>query len=346
MCIIAGYVGTKPAAPILIEMLRKEEAMDSGFYTGIATIHEGKIHYRKKVGSLDRLLAETDAADLPGTIGILHGRTPGGKGTDVDSWSHPFTCEKDGEVKTAFVLNGFQGFFKDWNTENIIPVAQSLIDAGYEMKTAVPADGFTPCLANGTRVHGSDVRTQYASKLILEGMDTVSAVGKTFCDVPVEAVGLMLAQAEPDAITWVRYNFPMHLSFADHGAYLATVPLAFPEDAGDTILLPAASSGLIKKDHYTCYPFQQPHATVAPITPELWKVAYEKIIEHIRQGETVFRPIVDPLFHGGDVTQMGAVLYQVLSHLYKEGRIKIEIDYVPGHGEGIMAPKARYILVD
>ena len=346
MCIIAGYVGTKRAAPILIEMLRKEEAMDSGFYTGIATIHEGKIHYRKKVGSLERLLAETDAADLPGTIGIIHGRTPGGNGTYVDSWSHPFTCEKDGEVKTAFVLNGCQGFFKDWCTEHTMPIAQSLIDAGYEMKTAVPAKGTTPCLANGTKVHGSDVRTQYASKLILEGMDTVSAVEKTFCDIPVEAIGLMLAQAEPDAITWVRYNFPMHLSFADHGAYLATVPLAFPEDAGETLLLPAASSGLIKKDYYTCHPFKNPPATVSPITPEIWSVAYQRISEHIRQGKTGFAPLFEPMFQGGDVTQRNAVTYQVLSHLYKEGRIKIEINYVPGHGEGIMAPKARYIWVE
>ena len=78
MCTIAGYVGTKPAAPLLIEMMRKEEGIDSGFYTGIATIHEGKIHYRKVVGDLAQLLKETDAAELPGTIGIIHSRTPGG----------------------------------------------------------------------------------------------------------------------------------------------------------------------------------------------------------------------------------------------------------------------------
>ena len=35
MCNIAGYIGTKQAAPIIIEMLRKQEPWDSGFYTGI-----------------------------------------------------------------------------------------------------------------------------------------------------------------------------------------------------------------------------------------------------------------------------------------------------------------------
>ena len=44
MCNIAGYAGKCAAAPILIEMLRKEEGFDGGFYTGIATVHEGKIH--------------------------------------------------------------------------------------------------------------------------------------------------------------------------------------------------------------------------------------------------------------------------------------------------------------
>lgn len=75
MCIL-GYNGTKPAAPLLIEMLRRTEGMDAGCYTGIATLHEGKIHYRKLAGNLDRLLAETDAIELPGSIGIIHSRTP------------------------------------------------------------------------------------------------------------------------------------------------------------------------------------------------------------------------------------------------------------------------------
>ena len=48
MCIIAGYSGNKPAAPILIEMLKKAEYIDGGLSTGIATIHEGKLYMRKQ----------------------------------------------------------------------------------------------------------------------------------------------------------------------------------------------------------------------------------------------------------------------------------------------------------
>ena len=46
MCNIAGYVGNQPAAPILLEMLRKQEGLAGGYYTGIATIHEGKMYYK------------------------------------------------------------------------------------------------------------------------------------------------------------------------------------------------------------------------------------------------------------------------------------------------------------
>ena len=56
MCNIAGYIGARPAAPILIEMLRAQEGLNAGFYTGIATLHEGVIHYRKVVGNLSDLL--------------------------------------------------------------------------------------------------------------------------------------------------------------------------------------------------------------------------------------------------------------------------------------------------
>ena len=45
MCNIAGYVGEKRAAPILIEMMKKQEGFAGGYYTGIATIHKGKIYH-------------------------------------------------------------------------------------------------------------------------------------------------------------------------------------------------------------------------------------------------------------------------------------------------------------
>ena len=40
MRVIAGYSGNRRAAPILIEMIRREQFFDGGKVTGIVTIHE------------------------------------------------------------------------------------------------------------------------------------------------------------------------------------------------------------------------------------------------------------------------------------------------------------------
>jgi len=42
MCNIAGYVGTKPAAPILIEMMRKQEGLMPEFILVLRLFMKGK----------------------------------------------------------------------------------------------------------------------------------------------------------------------------------------------------------------------------------------------------------------------------------------------------------------
>lgn len=331
MCIISGYVGTKQAAPILIDMMRKEEGLDGGHYTGIATLHEGRIHYRKLEGNLDTLLEMTDAASLPGTVGFLHSRTPGDP-TFVDRWAHPFTCEKNGEVLTALIANGIYGCRADIVKENGTKIAEKLLDAGYELKSVIDykKSGIpTPC---GLNAHVSDVIAQYATQLIENGTDTVAALAAGFEDIPLEAVGLFLNKQEPDTISWARNNFPMHVAFCEHGAYLATVPLAFPADAREYQLLPALSSGQVTKDRFTCRPFKNPAFTVAPITPELWTAAYQKFQDALHQGKhNGFSFVFLEDFEPADCTPKNAVNYQVMSHLYKKGVIRIEKTTVPGH---------------
>lgn len=80
MCTLAGYIGDQRAAPVLFEMLSRQEGLAGGFYTGIATVHEGRLYYEKVVGDSATLFAETKAWELPGNIGIIHTRTPSGGG--------------------------------------------------------------------------------------------------------------------------------------------------------------------------------------------------------------------------------------------------------------------------
>ena len=64
MCNIAAYAGNRQAAPILLEMLRRQQDYDGGMSAGIATVHEGKLYWRKVVGSVETLMQETVFAPL------------------------------------------------------------------------------------------------------------------------------------------------------------------------------------------------------------------------------------------------------------------------------------------
>ena len=337
MCNIAGYIGDKPAVPILIDMMRAQEGLDGGCYTGIATIHEGKIHYRKLVGDLERLLAETDAESLPGTIGIIHTRTPGDTG---DSWAHPFVCEREGEIKTAFVLNGCEGNFKTVKQKGS-EIAERLIAKGFDLKSRVPSNGKSVTLSDNTRVHPTDIICQLIGEKMEEGYDIPDAMAEAYCELPKEVVGLMISLAEPDTIAWSRMNFPMHIGFADHGAYLATAPQAFPRDAGEPHLLPVLSSGLIYKDSFTCRPFKKKPGTVAELNSHTRQITYDAICQALREEkQTVptLGKLIWNMFDPADCTQRGAAIYAALYDLDRQGKLKMEKGYKPGVREGLQAP--------
>ncbi len=339
MCNIAGYVGERTAAPILIEMIRAQEGLNGGFYTGIATLHEGKIYYRKVVGDLETLLGRTDAASLPGNIGIIHSRTPGDLG---DEWAHPFVCERGGEVFTAHVYNGSLGFFKDLNPKRVA-LAEQLLSEGYKMRSLVSeSNGKNLTLTDGSRVHISDLMCQLVSKKMIEGERADLAMEKGFCEIPAEIVGLMLSVKDPDAIVFARMNMPMHVGTAKHGNYLATAPQAFPDDAkGEPYLLPVFSRGYIKKDGVSFSQFEKSPATVAPLSPRLMSESYTAICRALRESKhrmSELTKLIRPLFDEADCQQAACAVYAILAELKHQKLLKIEHGTRPGVFEGLTAP--------
>jgi len=339
MCNIAGYVGTKQAAPILLEMLRKQEGLDSGFFTGIATIHEGKIYYAKVVGDINTLLEQTDAASLPGTIGIIHSRTPGGV-YDNREWAHPFTTERDGEVRSALVLNGMIGRWSP-QMQDYLALGKQLHTGDYPLKSEVYAPGKPWTIGNDIGVHNSDIFAQLMAKHIDDGADAATALWNTYARMPEEIATLALSVTEPNAIAWGRMDFPMFRVTVEDGTYLATSPLALPEESHE--LLPAAAAGLVYKDGYTCRPFgKELRDIVAPITPELMMKVYDIICQALQED----RQIVNGLFRIISRTlgkeycyQIMPMIYEITWDLHRQGRLVIEEEYIRGQTDALKAPK-------
>lgn len=338
MCNIAGYVGNRPAAPVLIEMMRREEGWNGGCYTGIATLHEGRLYYAKLTGDLENLICNTDACCLPGNIGILHSRTPSGGG---DEWAHPFMGGRGELITTAYVANGAAGCFSD-RLHEISAQALRLEREGYTFRSREEnAVGKYPTLSDGDSVHMSDVMAQLITEKIDVGMDASCAMDSAFCEMPSEIVGLMLSLAEQDCIMWSRINMPMFVGFAEHGAYLASTPQAFLDDAGESTMLPACSGGRVYPGHYTVSPYICPPAKVAPVTPGVLKNAYAALEDLLSKSACTFSEMakaVNPLFEKADCTQANALVYWILSAFEKEGRLIVERRTKEGVFPGLTAP--------
>ncbi len=345
MCNIAGYVGTQPAAPILLKMMLAEEGFGGGFYTGIATIHEGKIHYAKLTGDTKRLIENTDAASLPGTVGIIHSRSNSGGG---DEWAHPFIGAKNGEPQIAYVANGVVGHFSSRRDEQM-KTADALLAAGYDMQSRVVLDSkMYNKLSDGTTAHMSDVMCQLILSEMDSGLAPADAMSTAFCGMPSEIVGLLLSLAAPDAVVFSRINYPMSIGFADHGAYLATTAVAFPEDAGEPMLLPACSSGYVYRDHLTVLPYKNPPAKTAPITARVRAEAYDAILARLAEGAQMMGALCKaaaPCFDEADLRQDAPLAYDIVDALHRAGKVRFENIRVPGAFDYLDAPKIRISLV-
>lgn len=340
MCNIAGYVGERQAAPILIEMLQKQEGFAGGFYSGIATIHEGRIYHAKLTGDVKTLLKNTNAATLPGNIGIIHSRSKSGGG---DSWAHPFIGCRDGRECEAYVANGYAGRFsicdKEYNA-----LAESLINDGWQLTSKIVAENKNyQTLSDGSTVHMSDVMCQLITKNIAEGAAADRAIADAFCTMPNEIVGLLLSLTETDKIFWGRINRPMMLSFTGHGAYLGTTALSFPKDRGEVITLPANSSGYVTKSSFSASPFKKAPATVGEISAKLWKSGVDAVRAALKEGSKTFKQIEKevmlPLFTSGDCAPNALLGYEVLRSLKEAGEIEIETNMVEGAVKELSAPQ-------
>jgi len=122
MCGIVGYVGAKPAGPLLLEALKRLEyrGYDSA---GLALVSESGLSVYKAAGRISALEQQLDPHELRGTVGIAHTRwATHGAPTTINA--HPHT---DQTGTLAVVHNGI--------IENGPSIRRALLDRGHTFRS-------------------------------------------------------------------------------------------------------------------------------------------------------------------------------------------------------------------
>ena len=147
MCGIIGILGERPAAPLLLEGLKRLEyrGYDSA---GVATLVDGAIHRRRAEGKLVNLAARLVERPLEGTAGIGHTRwaTHGGP---TENNAHPHAngrvavvhngiIENHQDLREALEAKGHV-FETDTDTEVVVHLLSDHLDRGNDARGAVAA---------------------------------------------------------------------------------------------------------------------------------------------------------------------------------------------------------------
>jgi glucosamine 6-phosphate synthetase-like amidotransferase/phosphosugar isomerase protein len=339
MCNTAAYVGSQPAAPILLDLIEAEEGLWGGHYTGLATIHEGKIYYDKAIGDAAHLRETTAAETFPGTIGIVHSRTPSGGDRE---WGQPFV---DADEALAYLAQGSMGYWA--KRTNTALMAGQLAEAGHTFRSSSDISiGAYPRLPDGTWTHTSEVMAHWIAVHLAATGDPEQAIRRAFTDWPGEIMGLYITLTHPDTIYGARWNQPICVGRDNTGTYLAGSPMAFPRDFAWQTWVPPWSVMAVTADSLKITPLCPPDEAL-PDDIDRGK-AREAVLHQLADGEARTAPklsrAVSALSQRDNRIVSCDPLYQILADLENEGVISHEIARVEGSAEGLTAPQFRFHL--
>lgn len=196
MCGIVGYVGSKKAASHVLEGLRKLEyrGYDSA---GIATVHRGALHVRRRKGKLSELDALLEERPLSGAIAIGHTRWAT-HGRPSDENAHPHAVD------------------------DVVVVHNGIIENFLELKAE---------LAESGRIFDSDTDTELISHLI--AMETAENIQTRVLNALRRVRGAyaiaVVCASDPHTIVVAKNASPLVIGVSDEcGVIASDIPALLP----------------------------------------------------------------------------------------------------------------------
>jgi glucosamine--fructose-6-phosphate aminotransferase (isomerizing) len=195
MCGIVGVVGGSPAAPIIMETLRRLEyrGYDSA---GVATIVDGRIERRRASGKLGNLAEALLAAPLAGTTGIGHTRWAT-HGVPNETNAHPHATSR-----VAVVHNGI--------IENHTELRAELERAGQVFSTQTD----------------TETVVQLVDLLLQQGASPAEAAGAALRRLRGAYALAMVFASQPDLVIGARHGPPLAIGYGSDEMFVGSDALA------------------------------------------------------------------------------------------------------------------------
>ncbi len=261
MCGIVGYIGTKQAAPIILDGLSKLEYR--GYDSAGMAVYDGeKINITKSVGRLKVLENLTHGGEtMPGTSGIGHTRWAT-HGVPNNTNAHPHF---NADETITVVHNGI--------IENYLQLRQKLTSKGYRFVTETDTEVLAHLLDYYYKGNPLEAVTK-----VLHRVEGSYALGILFADCP-------------DQIFAARKDSPLIVGQSEDGCFIASDVPAILKYTRKVYYVDNQEVVRLRADHMHFYTVDEEEVEKEPVTIEWDTNAAEKAgYEHFMLKEMYEQP--------------------------------------------------------